>query len=163
MVTPYRNVSSGPKDAFNFYQSQLRIRVECCFGMLVHRWAILRKPLPVGLTISKSTALVFCLCKLHNFCIDRQDSEVLPSTAQDTANVATHGGIPLEGETNRPSQLLDDGELVHEATRTMLQQRRRAATSSGEELPHEKLLHIVQEQNLQRPCPRGDSSSGRTN
>ena len=37
MVTPFKNVSSGSKDAYNFYQSQVRIRVECSFGMLVHR------------------------------------------------------------------------------------------------------------------------------
>ena len=45
MVTPFRNVRKGPKDDFNFYQSQLRINIECAFGMLVHRWAILRRPL----------------------------------------------------------------------------------------------------------------------
>ena len=41
MVTPYPNVSSGGKDDYNFYHSQLRIRVECAFGMLVGRWGIL--------------------------------------------------------------------------------------------------------------------------
>jgi hypothetical protein len=38
MVTPYRNVSHGPKDSYNFYDSQLRINIECCFGMLVQRF-----------------------------------------------------------------------------------------------------------------------------
>ena len=33
MVTPFKNVSEGPKDAYNFFQSQLHIRVECGFGM----------------------------------------------------------------------------------------------------------------------------------
>ena len=37
MVTPFKAVKSGPKDAFNYYQSQLRIKIECCFGMFVHR------------------------------------------------------------------------------------------------------------------------------
>ena len=41
MVTPYPNVSSGSKDDYNFFHSQLRIRVECCFGMLVKRWGVL--------------------------------------------------------------------------------------------------------------------------
>lgn len=40
MVTLYPNVSSGGKDDYNFYHSQLRIRVECAFGMLVGRWGI---------------------------------------------------------------------------------------------------------------------------
>ena len=35
MATPYPNVKQGNKDAYNFYHSQLRICVECAFGMLV--------------------------------------------------------------------------------------------------------------------------------
>ncbi len=41
MATPYTNVSGNQeqvtKDDYNFFHSQLRIRVECCFGMLVQR------------------------------------------------------------------------------------------------------------------------------
>ena len=37
MVTPFKAVSSGIKDAYNFYQSQLRINIECAFGVLVNR------------------------------------------------------------------------------------------------------------------------------
>jgi len=33
MVTPYPIVSSGGKDDYNFYHSQLRIRFECKFGL----------------------------------------------------------------------------------------------------------------------------------
>jgi hypothetical protein len=29
------------KDDYNYYQSQLRMTIECAFGMLVHRWSIL--------------------------------------------------------------------------------------------------------------------------
>ena len=35
MATPYANVSRGTKDAYNFYHSQLRINIECSFGILV--------------------------------------------------------------------------------------------------------------------------------
>ena len=39
MATPYSNVSDNPdkrsEDNYNFFHSQLRIRVECAFGMLV--------------------------------------------------------------------------------------------------------------------------------
>jgi DDE superfamily endonuclease len=65
MVTPFKMAKSGSKDVFNFYQSQLRIRIECSFGMLVlHRWAILRKAMPYGISVRKTTALVYALCKL---------------------------------------------------------------------------------------------------
>ena len=40
MVTPCKNVSSRSKDAFNFCQSQVRIRFECSFGI---RWTIFKK------------------------------------------------------------------------------------------------------------------------
>jgi DDE superfamily endonuclease len=53
MVTPYKGVADGPEDSFNFYQSQLRICIECAFGMLVHLFAILRKPIPKNITIAK--------------------------------------------------------------------------------------------------------------
>ena len=35
MATPNPNVKQGSKDAYNFYHSQLRIFIECAFGMLV--------------------------------------------------------------------------------------------------------------------------------
>ena len=44
MVTPYKQ-GNTLQDNYNFYHSQLRITVECAFGMLVQRWCILRQPL----------------------------------------------------------------------------------------------------------------------
>ena len=50
MATPFTNVAGDPnrvaEDSYNFYHSQLRIRVECAFGMLVQRWGILRMAMP---------------------------------------------------------------------------------------------------------------------
>jgi hypothetical protein len=34
METPFPNVSGGGEDVYNFYHSQLQIRIECCFGQL---------------------------------------------------------------------------------------------------------------------------------
>ncbi len=42
MATLYPNTSGGPKENYNFFHSQLRIRIECAFGVLVQRWGILR-------------------------------------------------------------------------------------------------------------------------
>jgi hypothetical protein len=69
MVTPFPNVSSGSKDDFNFFHSQLRIRVECAFGMLVGCWGILRSAIPKNISLTRIIALVHALAKLHNFCI----------------------------------------------------------------------------------------------
>jgi hypothetical protein len=40
MCTPFRS-AAGTRDDFNFFQSQLRINIECAFGMLVHRFGML--------------------------------------------------------------------------------------------------------------------------
>ena len=73
MATPFTNVSGdanrAAEDSSNFYHSQLRIRVECCFGMLVQRWGILRMRMRHGLSIKKIIAMINALAKLHNFCI----------------------------------------------------------------------------------------------
>ena len=50
MVTPYRQ-GNKLQDNYNFYHSQLRITVECAFGMLIQRWSILRRPLPSAMGV----------------------------------------------------------------------------------------------------------------
>ena len=57
MVTPYKS-AQGSEDDFNFYQSQLRIHVECAFGKLVHRWGILRRPLSSRIGFERTSSLV---------------------------------------------------------------------------------------------------------
>jgi hypothetical protein len=56
MATPFPNVSSGSKDDYSYFHSQVRIRVECAFGMLVLRWGILRSAIPCNVTIVKTVA-----------------------------------------------------------------------------------------------------------
>jgi hypothetical protein len=71
MAVPFLNTQSDVKDDYNLFHSQVRINVECLFGILVNRWRILKSPLPATIRIDKVTALVKCLCKLHNFCIQQ--------------------------------------------------------------------------------------------
>jgi hypothetical protein len=76
MSTPIPGYNiSEVEDAYNFYLSQLRITIERVFGILVHRWNIMRRPLTMSAL--KVPALVTCLMKLHNFCIDH-DSRCTP-------------------------------------------------------------------------------------
>ena len=74
----------------NFYQSQLRITIERAFGVLVHRWSILRGPLNIPLF--KVVPLVQSLCKLHNYCIDERlrNSTTKSSLKGMTPADATH-------------------------------------------------------------------------
>jgi hypothetical protein len=83
MATPYAAVSGGSKDAYIFYHSQLRIRIECTFGIFTHRWSILRSAIPMNVSVRKTVALVLCLAKLHNYCVDADDTDILLSTASD--------------------------------------------------------------------------------
>ncbi len=89
MATPFINVSGdsnqAAEDSYNFYHWQLRIRLECCFGMLVQRWGILRMQMPHGLSIKKIKALINVLAKLHNFCIGETDGN-------DTTGAGNGGG-----------------------------------------------------------------------
>ncbi len=51
LLIPYsgKEKQSTSKDVFNFYLSQLRIRVEQAFGLLVNMWRVFKKPLEVAL------------------------------------------------------------------------------------------------------------------
>lgn len=73
LLTPFDKAHLGndPKrDAFNFYLSQLRIRVEMTFGLLVNKWGVLQKPLAVE--FSKVKNVIHTCIRLHNFCIDER-------------------------------------------------------------------------------------------
>jgi hypothetical protein len=61
------------KDVFNFYLSQLRIRIEMAFGLLTNKWRILRRPMQNGLRMN---AKVLQACaRLHNFVIDNNNTQ----------------------------------------------------------------------------------------
>ena len=70
MSIPFPNTSSGPRDAYNYYQSQLQINIECAFGVLTNCWRLLKSPLSARIPINRINTLISCLCKIHNFCID---------------------------------------------------------------------------------------------
>ena len=157
MATPYTGAGSGGKDNYNFYHSQVRIRIECAFGMLTHRWAILRKALPMGISLRRSVALVVALAKLHNFCVD----ETVPSmTAADDLQLSLDGGIPLErsnaAQMRLPRQLMDGGDHFEDMDRLTRRQRERdAARNHAGLLPRERLRIQVQDGYLIRPPPDG--------
>ena len=56
------------KDAFNYFLSPQRIRIEMAFGHLTGKWRILSTPLECSL--SKSSNIIMACCRLHNFVIE---------------------------------------------------------------------------------------------
>jgi hypothetical protein len=57
-------------DVFNFYASQLRIRIEMAFGLMVQKWGILCRSLRIK--IRKVKRLIMAIARLHNYCINRR-------------------------------------------------------------------------------------------
>ena len=61
--------SRADRDSYNFYLSQLRIVIECCFGMIVNKFRVLSRALQT--TSLKRAILTFqACCALHNFIIN---------------------------------------------------------------------------------------------
>jgi len=114
MATPYKKAYSGVKSDYNYFHSQVRITIECTFGMLVHRWSILRRPLPARMGVRKQIALTLVLTKLHNFCIgDTGPSRTLePLTTSDELFAVNNGGIDVDPNSG-PDELLANPVFAH--------------------------------------------------
>jgi hypothetical protein len=170
MVTPFKGTRGETFDDFNFYHSQLRIQVECAFGKLVHRFGILRRPIPTTMGLTKTSALVSALCRLHNFCTESssgapESSPVPEPLEQDNAYAAIWSGIELqetEANTHEPTALLHGGEHFNDINRNIRRQLQRQYERGGGEagngrsvLPQQRLLHaLVVNQGLRRPNPK---------
>ena len=69
-------------DNFNFFASQLRIRIEMAFGLMTRKWGILQRPLSNSLRSIKH--IICCIARLHNFCIDERLKSHANSSALNT-------------------------------------------------------------------------------
>jgi hypothetical protein len=74
MVIPYPrtnlHIEAPYLEAFNFYQSQIRILIKFTFGIFVRRWGILLTAL--GFDLDFQFEIIHALCRLHNFCIQQK-------------------------------------------------------------------------------------------
>lgn len=139
---------------------QLRIRVECAFGQLVHCWAILRSEISFNVTIKKVVALVNALAKLHNFCIDIQDrlgfdEHILDSMPVDSHHLRSNGGLVSlnagsGSDSPIPTQLLGWGHHSDDYPSDDMMRRIR---NSGTVLPHTTLMRHVVSTGLRRLRP----------
>jgi hypothetical protein len=154
-ITPFKNVKSGPRDDFNFYQSQLRINIECAFGMFVGRWGLLRRALPQAMGLKKIVGLTLCLVRLHNFCIEQRGSKILTPLASDAMEVLAHGGGGFV-EGHCPEELLGGGDHNDDTTAVFRRNfGRNLILDDGIVLPRDKLLKLIEDGGFKRPCPKG--------
>ena len=86
---------SADKDTFNYFLSQLRIRIEMAFGLLTNKWRILRTHIE---TKKFNTSRVLEACaRLHNFVIDHDSDDHFDDEEDedDDFQIATMEGSPL--------------------------------------------------------------------
>ena len=77
---------------FNFYLSQLRIRIEMAFGLLTTKWRILRQPLAVNVADGTVAKIVETCTILHNFVITHDGTYDL---ADEDQGIDTFGDTGL--------------------------------------------------------------------
>ena len=107
-------------DNFNFYASQLRIRIEMAFGLMTKKWCILNRPLSIKMKHVKH--LMICIARLHNFCIDRRLVEVDHRDGRHRAGpplVFTPRNVAFDAHEQHVRELaseieFDDAELVYD-------------------------------------------------
>ena len=162
MATPFTNVSGDPnrvsEDAYNFYHSQLRIRVECAFGIMVQRWGMLLSAMPRNLSITKIVALVNALAKLHNFCINETDKyqRVPQMLHRDRSHMMNqHTGyvglstVDPQHDTAVPLDLLHNGDHFRDVSDSFIRDHRRR--NRPEQLPRTHLHKMIAEDHWERP------------
>ena len=162
MVTPFKGNTTDAQDAYNFYHSQLRIHIECAFGMLVHRWGCLRKPMPMHFGTHKISRLVLAMCKLHNFCIDCNHSDVAPTYQDDVFNISQAGGFDvsssedaniINGLIHRSSAEDGYSNRAEQGARKASQRAAMKAAGTYDDLPIAKIFKHIKDNNYKRPPP----------
>ena len=92
--------ANSDNDAFNFYLSQLQIRIELAFGRLLCKFCILKcKP---ECKLATSSKILMAFAKLHNYVIDYQlmekdndDNDVMDDDDSDELHCIQLDGAPL--------------------------------------------------------------------
>ena len=92
------------EDSFNYFLSQLCVHIKNAFAQLVICWGILWQLLQVP-PLKQQPALIKCLCKLHNFCID-ENERVSPVMAPGSNGTPAIVRVCVESEFN--TQVLAD-------------------------------------------------------
>ena len=180
MATPFRNVPSGSKDDYNFYHSQVRIRVECAFGQLVQRWGVLRRAISSKVSMKKVNCLCMALCQLQNYCINSRlkpgeenitsrrtppratlHGEDLEPLGSDEVAIEMNAGVSLD-RRGRPQELLHGGDHFDDIPDRNMRTWRRATI---EPLPRDIMWKQVERKGLKCPTPNRwrDRAAGASN
>lgn len=137
LMGPYPGVglhNSWPaKEWFNFWHSQLRITIECTFGIFIQRWGIFWTELKYDL--HHIVAIIHACVRLHNFCVNRT-LPIMTSHHKPPAGAAVDGDGVLQDKTWRAAGA-DDTEWTRGGNtlrETLL------AEVTAQELRHERSI-----------------------
>lgn len=121
-------------DAFNFFLSQLRIRIEMSFARLVRKWWILTSRLQNSLE-TNSRILMAC-ARLHNFVIDNDDkvTEIWASEDDESQSCGSHVS------TNAPFDLAYMPTIPEDFESPV-----------GSSILRHTLVSLIKQKSLQRP------------
>ena len=123
---------------YNFYLSQLRIRIEMAFGRMTSKWRIFRRNLDC--TLDKTSRICQVAAILHNFVIDNDglgDLVIEPLTGGTDNNGLAYlpgsvGEADGTGDTSRRNRIIA-GLVERSMVRPSINILRNDATNDGEE------------------------------
>ena len=137
--------------------------------MLVNRWAVLKTPIPINVSLKKTTAMVRCLCCLHNWLIDKKDTDILKSTASDRLSINNRGGRDVTRssldnviaiEENRLDAFLDGGEHFDDTTPRHRRARQTRLFRNSLSSPRQNLMDKLSILGInERPSPMGSTTT----
>ena len=160
LAIPFQAMSNGPKDSYNFYHLQVRINIECAFGILTNRWRLHKTPLSAKISISRINALISCLCKLHIFCIDNGNARPPERYSHDPLTLMDFmdSDEPDDSESPHPLGLLGGGEHFADVggggrEQLRLPHRRLEPNNAQSELLQNSMLRHIAEMDIHHPCP----------
>ena len=114
MIVPYYRAQAGTaEDNFNFFQSQLRMSIECTFGILVNRFGILHSPLPFSLKCN--IALVQSFMHVHNHIIDVEHEDAF--SIGHPENVIDGRIADITDDDGVPRRVMDSGHHFDDVVR----------------------------------------------
>ena len=87
MIIPYSGSQQFHeyRDVYNFYLSQMRIRIKMAFGRLTTKWRIFRRDL--SYSTAKNSLIARVGAKLHNFVINSDNLNLVQFDGEDFANL----------------------------------------------------------------------------
>ena len=114
----------SPEDAYNYYHSSCRIKIECTFGEVIMRFGLFWRPLQFD--IASIGDILTAACLLHNFMVDERsdddDNIMVPTDTTSNLSIGP-GDVPVYTDANDetarppPGRPTVSGELSRERGR----------------------------------------------